>query len=59
MPWLGDYLNRFPTTSYIAHYEAVSLTRLVEAEIVSPYHGILINTGVGKPTVPISMTPRF
>ena len=37
------------------HYmfrEAVLSARLVEAEIVSPYHGILINTGVGKPTVP-------
>ena len=30
----------------------VSLARLVEAEIVSPYHGILINTGVGNPTAP-------
>ena len=28
------------------------LARLVEAEIVSPYYGILINTGVGNPTVP-------
>ena len=31
--------------------EAVFLTRLVEAEIVSPYHRILINTGMGNPTV--------
>ena len=27
------------------------MARLVEAEIVSPYHGILINTSVGNPTV--------
>ena len=30
------------------------LARLVEAEIVSPYYGILINTGVGNPTVPFT-----
>ena len=35
--------------------EAVFLARLVEAEIVSPYHGILINTGVGNPTAPSIM----
>ena len=35
--------------------EAVSLARLVEAEIVSPYPGILINTGVGNPTEPLIM----
>ena len=34
-----------------AFSEAVSLARLVKAEIVSPYSGILINTGVGNPTV--------
>ena len=28
------------------------MARLVEAEIVSSYNGILINTGVGNPTVP-------
>ena len=33
--------------------EAVLLARLVEAEIVSPYSGILINTGVGNPTAPL------
>ena len=33
-----------------ASCEAVSLACLVEAEIVSPYSGILINTGVGNPT---------
>ena len=36
-----------------AFSEVVSLPRLVEAEIVSPYFGILINTGVGNPTVPL------
>ena len=35
-----------------AYCEAVSLTRLVKEEIVSPYHGILINTGMGNPTTP-------
>ena len=29
------------------------MARLVEAEIVSPYCGILINTSVGNPTVPL------
>ena len=28
------------------------MTRLVKAEIMSPYHGILINTGMGNPPVP-------
>ena len=36
-----------------AFSEAVSLARLVKAEIVSPYSGILINTGVGDPTAPL------
>ena len=36
-----------------AFSEAVSLVRVVEAEIVSPYSGILINMGVGNPTVPL------
>ena len=36
--------------------EVVSLARLVKAEIVSPYSRILINTGVGNPTVPFGMT---
>ena len=35
--------------------EAVSLAGLVKAEIVSPYSGILINTGMGNPTVPVGM----
>ena len=30
------------------------MARLVKAEIVSPYYGILINTGVGDPTVPFA-----
>ena len=34
--------------------EAVFLARLVEAEIVSPYSGILTNTGVGNPTTPLT-----
>ena len=37
--------------------EAVSLARLVKAEIVSPYSGILINTGVGNPVVLIGAPP--
>ena len=39
-----------------AFSEAVSLARLVKAEIVSPYSGILINTGVGNPTAPLTAT---
>ena len=42
----------FFSTSHCTYREAVFLARLVEAEIVSPYHGILINTGVGNPTAP-------
>ena len=49
------YSNRFHTTSYNAYHEAVSVTRLVKAEIVSPYYGILINTSMGNPTVPLTM----
>ena len=46
-------------TTYLSVFrEAVSLARLVEAEIVSPYYGIPINTDVGNPTVPISRTPK-
>ena len=37
--------------------EAVSLARLVKAEIVSPYSRILINTGVGNPIVPVGTPP--
>ena len=32
----------------------LSLARLVKTEIMSPYHGILINTRVGNPTVPFT-----
>ena len=32
--------------------EAVSLARLVKAEIVYPFYGILINTDVDNPTAP-------
>ena len=40
--------------------EAVSLARLVEAEIVPPFiYGILINTDVGNPIVPVSMSSRL
>ena len=42
----------FFSTRYYTYCEAVFLARLVEAEIVSAYHGILINTGVGNPTAP-------
>ena len=38
-----------------AFSEAVSLARLVKAEIVSPIYGILINTDVGNPTTPFTM----
>ena len=37
-----------------AFRKVVSLARLVKAEIVSPYSGILINTGVGNPTAPFT-----
>ena len=38
--------------SYLSAFsEAVSLARLVKAEIVSPYSGILINAGMGNSTV--------
>ena len=37
---------------HCTYRKAIFLTRLVEAEIVSPYHGILINTGMGNPTMP-------
>ena len=49
---LDHYSNRFPTTCHNGYCEAVSLSHLVKAEIVSLYHGILINTGVGNPTAP-------
>ena len=49
----GHYFEPFP--SAVPRFETrFSLARLVEAEIVSPYCGILINTGVGNPTVPFA-----
>ena len=44
-----------PFSSAVPCFEMrFSLARLVNAEIVSPYCGILINTGVGNPTVPFT-----
>ena len=40
------------STCYYTSCEAILLERLVEAEIVFPYNGIAINTGVGNPIVP-------
>ena len=31
------------------------MTRLVKAEIVSPYYGILIDTGMGNLTTPLTV----
>ena len=42
----------FFSTSHRTYREEVLLECLVEAEIVSPDHGILINAGVGNPTAP-------
>ena len=39
-----------------AFSEVVSLAHLVKAEIMSPYFGILINTGMGNPTAPLTAT---
>jgi hypothetical protein len=45
--------NRFAASAL--RFEArFSLTRLVEAEIVSPYCGISINAGSGNPTMPLA-----
>ena len=44
----------FFATRFRTHREAVSLARLVKAEIVSPYHGISINAGMGNPTSAIN-----
>ena len=56
---LGPVIIRtiFPT-GYCTYCEAVSLARLVEAEIVSPFCGILINPGVGNPSAPSIMALR-
>ena len=46
----GHYIE--PFLSVVPRFEMrFPLARLVKAEIVSPYSGILINTGVGNPTV--------
>ena len=47
----------FLLSHLIAFSEAVSLARLIRAEIVPPYSGILINTDVGNPTVPVATPP--
>ena len=44
---LTIFLNQHYT-----YHEAIFLTHLVKVEIVSPYHGILINMDVGNPTAP-------
>ena len=50
----GQAFIRIVLLSHLSAFsEAVSLARLVKAEIVSPYSGILINTGVGNPTLAI------
>ena len=50
---LGHYFE--PFLSAVPRFEMqFPLARLVKAEIVSPYCGILINTGVGNPTMPFA-----
>ena len=57
MPLPSHYLNRFLLYHLSAFSEAVSLARLVEAEIVFPLNpGGLINTDVGNPTAPLMVT---
>ena len=47
----GHYFE--PFLSAVPRFEMrFPLARLVKAEIVSPYYGILIDTGVGNPTAP-------
>ena len=49
----GHYFE--PFSSAVPRFEMrFPLARLVKAEIVSPFRGILINTGVGNPTVPFA-----
>ena len=44
-----------PFSSVVPRFEMrFSLARLVKAETMSPYCGILINAGVGNPTVPFA-----
>ena len=55
----GQVFIRVVLLSHLSVFsEAFSLARLVKAEIVSPYSGILINMGVGNPTVPVGMFSR-
>ena len=50
----GHYFE--PFSSAVPRFEVrFPLARLVKAEIVAPYCGILINTGVGNPTAPLNM----
>ena len=49
----GHYIEPFLSVS--PRFEMrFPLARLVKAEIVSPYCGILINAGMGNPTVPFA-----
>ena len=54
----GHYFEPF-LSAVLRSEMRLPLARLVKAEIVSPYRGILINTDVGNPLVPVGMTPRF
>ena len=47
------FMESFLLFHLIVFSEAVSLARLIKAEIVPPYSGILINTGVGNLTAPL------
>ena len=50
----GQAIIRIILLSHLSAFsEAVSLERLVKAEIVFPYSGILIDMGVGNPTAPL------
>ena len=49
----GQAFIRIILLSHLSTFsEAVSLARLVKAEVVSPYHRIFINMGMGDPTAP-------
>ena len=49
--WLYNYSE--PYYSLVSYFEVWPVMHLVKAEIVSPYYGILINTGMGNPTAPL------
>ena len=53
------YSNHFLLFHLSMFCEVVSLARLVKAEIVYPLYGILINTDVGNPIVPVSTFPQL